>query len=157
MDNFFLKYEEGLNKLEKELDKLLQGLWKETDHLQFGFKTEIQRWGEQPYLIAEFNDYSASEVGLQLYYEEFGDTLHINRIEYASDVCAYSDDVLNLKYAIKGKSDKEMLILEIDSLEKEYSEAEESIFNLKCNLKQQEDDREKVKDNITKLQNELIS
>lgn len=156
MVNFFLKYEDGLNELEKELDKFLQGLWLEADHLSFGFKTEIQRWGERPYLIAEFNDYTTSKLGLLLYYEESGGTLHINRVEYASDICAYSDDVLDLKCDIKGKTEKEMLILAIETLEKEYSVGSERINNLRGSLKQYESENKKLKNSITKLQNKLV-
>lgn len=129
LNQFHTKYKTALTELEKTLDNYLQGLWYKYDYLEFGQRTVISLEYFNGRVVAEVRFAGRSE--LKIDFEEINDTIILKAIcRYDTLSGAYKDDVLRLQFNAQGKTEKEMVALNIEELSKECIDTSKKITAL---------------------------
>lgn len=116
MDNdineFCLKYKDGMKELSKKLDTYLQGMWYENDYLRGNERSNIIPVVSSNLMLVYFGDSNnRNREHFALSYIESDNSLIITEVNYLTSNAAlscYSKDVLSLVgYTISSKQEDE--------------------------------------------------
>lgn len=155
MEEFELKYNQGLKELSKELDTYIQNEWRAYDYLLSGERTGMTIYEEDKSIDVYFGDSNTRDRRcLSIQYGEIENDLIIKDISFLKNNKIYSDEVKTLVgNRIKGRTNDELIRCKIESLEKRYEDKLYKIKEYEECVKFEKEQSENLKSEINKLKN----